>query len=313
MSIRPAENRDHGRITSYLCRDDTNWVDVECYERYIASGNYGTDRIWLAEDESSNLTAFAIWWSYPDGRQHLALDCLWVTSVADDRIALGSAVLQAGHNAFRERGIKHLPEYHLLIAPDWRTDAKTCAEVEWRRASARVAGLANERERLRYEWTWESGVAPDTGRLVFRQELSDDHFLDVFRRVSIATLDEDTLLSVRQRGIEQQALRTLKDHKSMRGKRDWWRLAYLHDGQPVGFVIPTRNYDWHVMGYLGVVPELRGQGYAGELLAEGTRILAEDGAKRIRADTDLVNKPMSRTFERGGYKNCGVRLVLWSP
>jgi RimJ/RimL family protein N-acetyltransferase len=285
---------------------------MECYERYLASGNYGTDRIWLAEDENSNLTAFAVWWSYPDGRQHLALDCLWATDFAEDRIALGSAVLQAGHNAFRARRIKSLPEYHLLIAPDWRNDAKTCAEVEWRRTCARVAGLANERERLRYEWTWESGVAPDTGRLVFRQELSDDHFLDVFRRVSVETLDEETVLGVRRWGIEQQALSTLKSLRSMRGKRDWWRLAYLNDGQLVGFVIPTRNYDSHIMGYVGVVPELRGHGYTAELLAEGTRILAEDGAKRIRADTDLVNKPMQKTFERGRYNNIGVRLVLWS-
>jgi len=65
-----------------------------------------------------------------------------------------------------------------------------------------------------------------------------------------------------------------------------------------------------VNGYLGVVPEMRGHGYAADLLAEATRILAADGAQLVRADTDLANVPMARTFERARYRNFGVRLVL---
>jgi len=40
---------------------------------------------------------------------------------------------------------------------------------------------------------------------------------------------------------------------------------------------------------------------------------AVDGTQRTierRADTDLTNVPMARTFERAGYRNFGVRLVL---
>ena len=73
------------------------------------------------------------------------------------------------------------------------------------------------------------------------------------------------------------------------------------------------NEDNPVIGYLGVVPELRGHGYAVDLLAEATRILASHGAERIRADTDTTNLPMAVTFERARYRLFGVRLVFSPP
>ncbi|RAO30732.1 hypothetical protein ONO23_04227 [Micromonospora noduli] len=58
-----------------------------------------------------------------------------------------------------------------------------------------------------------------------------------------------------------------------------------------------------MIAYLGVVPEHRGRGYVDGLLAEGTRILAEEDVPRIRAATDLGNAPMANAFARAGYVN----------
>ncbi|BFV57642.1 hypothetical protein KCMC57_up27460 [Kitasatospora sp. CMC57] len=58
------------------------------------------------------------------------------------------------------------------------------------------------------------------------------------------------------------------------------------------------------------MPALRGRSYADELLGEITRFHAARGARRIGADTDLGNAPMAACFERAGYRNFGVRLVL---
>jgi RimJ/RimL family protein N-acetyltransferase len=97
----------------------------------------------------------------------------------------------------------------------------------------------------------------------------------------------------------------------MLGDRAWWRVAERPDGQVVGFGFPSRNTDLPVIGYLGVLPEHRGHGYVDEILAGITRFLAlEAGAKVIRADTDLVNRPMAAAFERAGYRNFARRLVL---
>jgi RimJ/RimL family protein N-acetyltransferase len=39
-------------------------------------------------------------------------------------------------------------------------------------------------------------------------------------------------------------------------------------------------------------------------------LVAEAGATKIRADTDLENRPMAAAFERAGYQSVGRRLVL---
>ncbi|SEM48490.1 hypothetical protein SAMN05414137_13026 [Streptacidiphilus jiangxiensis] len=57
--------------------------------------------------------------------------------------------------------------------------------------------------------------------------------------------------------------------------------------------------------------EHRGHGYAEELPAEGTRILAADGAELIRAGTDVGNAPMAASFARTGY-DVFQRVLLMS-
>ncbi|HEY3753102.1 MAG TPA: GNAT family N-acetyltransferase [Pseudonocardiaceae bacterium] len=71
--------------------------------------------------------------------------------------------------------------------------------------------------------------------------------------------------------------------------------------RPVGFVIPAHNYTDPVIGYIGVVPERRGHGYAYDLLVEGTQLLAAEGVDRIVAATDSTNTPMAATFAKAGY------------
>ncbi|MFD1937510.1 MULTISPECIES: hypothetical protein [Nonomuraea] len=51
-------------------------------------------------------------------------------------------------------------------------------------------------------------------------------------------------------------------------------------------------------------------GYSDDLLAEITRFLAGTGAQRIGADTDVTDVPMAMGFERLGYRNFSIRLVL---
>jgi RimJ/RimL family protein N-acetyltransferase len=53
-----------------------------------------------------------------------------------------------------------------------------------------------------------------------------------------------------------------------------------------------------VIGYIAVVPEQRGHGYAYDLLAEATRLLAAEGADRIVAGTDVTNTPMAATASK---------------
>jgi RimJ/RimL family protein N-acetyltransferase len=81
----------------------------------------------------------------------------------------------------------------------------------------------------------------------------------------------------------------------------------------VGFVIPAHNGYNPVIAYLGVVPAHRGNGYIGEILAEGTRVLAAEDVPRIRASTDLGNTPMARAFRRAGWLTTGHEVTMTWP
>lgn len=97
------------------------------------------------------------------------------------------------------------------------------------------------------------------------------------------------------------------------GERSWWRLAELPDGTLAGLAVPSATPYHRNVGYLGVVPEQRGQGLIDEILAEITRFHAAAGAERITATTDTVNAPMAAAFDRAGYEVTEIRLVLEGP
>lgn len=82
---------------------------------------------------------------------------------------------------------------------------------------------------------------------------------------------------------------------------EWWRIATLPDGEPVGFVVPAHNGYNPIIAYLGVVPARRGHGYVHDVLAAGTSLLAAQNVPRIRASTDVGNAPMAAAFARAGY------------
>nr|WP_269328246.1 GNAT family N-acetyltransferase [Kineosporia mesophila] len=97
------------------------------------------------------------------------------------------------------------------------------------------------------------------------------------------------------------------------GERDWWRAATTAAGEPVGFIVPSATPYHRNVGYLGVVPAHRGQGFVHDLLAEITRFHASQGSEYITATTDLTNVPMARAFDRAGYRVTEIRLLLEAP
>ncbi len=125
---------------------------------------------------------------------------------------------------------------------------------------------------------------------------ADDEFLAVFRRVAVGSLDVATQRDLAVMDVGSQARRDLEFYRACLGERSWWRLAENMDGEPVGFAIPSATPYHRNVGYLGVVPELRGRGYVDDLLGEITRAHAADGADRITATTDLPNTPMAAAW-----------------
>jgi ribosomal protein S18 acetylase RimI-like enzyme len=312
MLLRSITEADLDRVLACSTDEPVGWVDAGLFRRRLAAGQYRPGLTWIAE-EGGQILARAVWWLAPGWAFPQALDCLLVRSPAADRAGLAGDLLGAAHAALRAGGMRSLPQYHIFLPAGWRGRADAVAALAWRQDAARRAGLTRELERLQYEWTPGSGLPARPARLDFRPEPDDEVFLGAFRRVAEGTLDATTIEGRAAAGADRQARDALRYYLGMQGPRDWWRLAYTLEGSLAGLAIPSRNLDGPVVAYLGVVPELRGHGYVDDLLAEITRLLAAEGAQRIRADTDLANRPMAAAFERAGYRNIAIRLILSAP
>ncbi|WP_328329126.1 GNAT family N-acetyltransferase [Kribbella sp. NBC_00382] len=309
MKIRTTVEADLDTIHTLIADQSLNTVTRERWDDYLVSGAYRYDWSWVVEDESGEIIALAIWWGMEQFAYPFSIDGLYAVP-GIDRVAVWSSLIRHALDTFPTDGEE--PEYHIFLPNGWRDQPSVVASLEPRLAAARAAGLSQLTERLRYEWTPADGLPARSTRLRF-EPADDEAFLDVFRRVIDGSLDASTARAVARVGVDGAAKEDLEIYQSMPGERSWWRLAYDSAGALVGFALPSANNGGPVVGYLGVLAEHRGNGYCDDLLAEITHLLVETGADRIRADTDLTNKPMAASFERLGYRNHAVRMVASYP
>lgn len=308
MKIRKTVESDLDIIHTLIAEQAVNTVTRPRFDEYLASGAYRHDWTWVAERDGE-IVALAIWWGMEQFDHPFSIDGLYAVP-GIDRVAVWTELIRVGLSG--RPADAEQPEYHIFLPNGWREQPAVVAELEPRLEAAAAAGLSGLTERLRYEWTPSDGLPARSTRLRF-EPADDEAFVDVFVQVTAGSLDASTAREVARVGVEEAAREELALYKSMPGDRSWWRLAYDGDGKLVGFALPSANNGGPVVGYLGVVPEQRGHGYSDDLLAEITHLLVEAGADRIRADTDLTNRPMAASFERQGYRNHAVRMVASYP
>jgi GNAT superfamily N-acetyltransferase len=297
-------------VSSCLPDDPTKAIDADRYRRELAEGSYRPEWTWLYQPAARPLGR-ALWWAPAHFDHPVALDCLWVDAAVPDRVSVGAGLLAAGHEALRAAGVERLPEYHIDLPTDWRSDRAAVSAVEWRQQAAARAGLTDVVERLSFAWHHGTPLPPRSERVEFRPA-DDGAFLAAFAAVARGSLDINTRRMLGAVGADAQAADDLEFYLSLPGERDWWRLAYVGN-QLVGLVVPSRSaYDASV-SYLGVLPEARGHGYVDDLLAEITQVHAATGAERITGTTDTTNAPMAAAFERGGYELTQIRIVMSQP
>ncbi|MBQ0891623.1 GNAT family N-acetyltransferase [Micromonospora sp. U56] len=258
-------------------------------ERYLdmaEAGRYRPEWTWVALRDDV-VVARAAWWGGPDDDQPLVFDWFDFTDPDAAVELLRTAPLRA--------------EYSLSLPPGWRDDPAVRAQAQARIDAATAAGMSVLVERYRYRWTTGSALPDRPGRLTFRPEPDDAVILDVLRRVGEGSLDAHNRHTTATSGPDAAAREELDLLRWLPSPRDWWRLAWTASGELVGIIVPARNHTDPIIGFVGVVPEQRGHGYAYDLLVEGTHLLVEGGATEIVAATDQTNHPMAAIFARAGY------------
>ncbi|MEU2356371.1 GNAT family N-acetyltransferase [Streptomyces misionensis] len=245
--------------------------------------------------------ARAAWWARPEDTEPLLIN--WF-DVAEGEEAAGAELLRTAP--------WHCDELELDLPTGWRDDPRLRAAAETRAAAARSAGYEPLVERFLYRWTPQCGLPERPGRLVFTPEADDAVFHHLLRRIHSVTLDAHARRAVAEGGVERAAQEEMDFFHWMPSPRSWWQIARTRAGEPVGIHIPGRNPAGPCVGFIGVVPEHRGHGYAYDLLAECTHLLAAHDAEFIAAATDRGNFPMAAHFAAAGYPVVRERVNFWA-
>ena len=306
----------HRHHHDLILRPITGPDELDLFNRlpYVLNGELAEDLeagrrrprwMWVALRDG-RVVARAAWWSRAGDEHPLLMDILDLDGDPDDAVELVRAALAA----VVAPGTAP-PEFVRYVPGDWRDRPEARRGLEQRTGVLQRLGAKLLVERLRLEWRPGTPLPEPAGRLVLRPVRDDGELIALMTLVLDGTLDaysrDDLSRLTARQAAEQQYRDELQRYASPHG---WWRVATLRDGEPVGFVIPAHNGYYPIIAYLGVVPVHRGRGHVDELLAAGTRLLAEQGVPRIRASTDVGNVPMAQAFARAGYVTFERQLDL---
>jgi len=279
----------------------------------LRDGHRRTGWLWIAL-RNGHLAARAGWWARRPGNENPdALDLLDLDdSGRPETVDIAARLLSSAMAEVIPEGTQ--PPYYLrFVDPDWREAPATRQATEDRMAAATRTGARLFVERLRLEWRPGTPVAAPTGRLSFRPVTDPNELLVLMTKVTDGTLDAHDRDDLTRMSPRDAAAKHYYEELALYASpRDWWRIADLPGGEPVGFVIPAHNGYNAIIAYLGVVPAHRGLGYIADILAEGTRVLAAQDVPLINASTDLGNVPMAAAFHRAGWRTTGHQIdMVW--
>jgi hypothetical protein len=172
--------------------------------------------------------------------------------------------------------------------------------IEARMDAARLAGLVERGERLRFSWAGTPMPVP-SGRFSFRPA-SDAAEINAM----VARIAEPDVLT----GAE--TARLVRGVDLARNPLDWlsgppqdWRIA-LDAGKPVGLAAAVGHACYPMIAYLGVLNEV----VRGELLADAVGTLAASGAYEAVADVDAERLAVVAELERTGFTPVRSRILF---
>ncbi|MFF5217915.1 acetyltransferase [Micromonospora sp. NPDC000442] len=224
---------------------------------------------------------------------------------------IGAALLRAAHDALGGPKV-----YHAALPAYWRRQPEVRSVAEAAMAAARLAGLVERGERLRFSWAGGPLPAP-SGRFSFRPA-ADAAEIDAL----VARIGEPVVLT----GAE--TARVVAGVDLARDPLGWltgtppgnWRVA-LDGDEPVGLAGPTADACFPMIAYLGLLGEtvqgdalrddtVRGGTALGELLADSVAALAAGGAYEVVADADAHRVAVVAELERTGFRRIRSRVVF---
>ena len=308
MNIRTIEPHElDGWLALSGTRDDGSESDIRSA---WTDGSSGPERTFLAQDGARERGRLALVSapaasSTPDFEEARIVG-LWLPWEDSEAVDIGTALLRTAVERLRPpvRSVEGWANPALMPGNDVR------------RAVFAKAGLPLFQEKEGVTWSArEPDPAPSRAHLRSSYssvaEVGREPFLDILARTVAATLDRQDRYYSRLMGTAgwaHEMLGYLTDEDAAT-----WLLATDAVGAAVGYVL-LGDFDEPGTGtiiHLGVVPEARGRGIGGALLAEANTAARRRGFERVLSDADVENRPMLTAFERAGHHAAATPWHVW--
>jgi RimJ/RimL family protein N-acetyltransferase len=302
MLIRPLADGEQATFARVAGRTEHAPSVHEYLERLLIQG-YVHHEWLLVLEEARQIIGTIAYWTQPSigtPTDFVLLELPWDRA---DAFELGARFVQHAVRHMQALGASGTIG-HVIDLPPGRPQWQYFPEQ--RAALLTQLGFVLQRETLRWECQVGAMLRTASPRLSFRplEEVGEAAFLEAIERGSDGTLDRRIRQAREQAGPAQHAASLFGALQHMGYARGWWQLAYTQTGELVGFVMPCAN---QTVGYIGVLPEYRGQGYSADLLERLTATFAAAGVSTILADTDVFNDPVAKAFRRAGWSQFGRR------
>lgn len=283
----------------YTTRDDKrNAEAAAALTKLLQVGCVKPEWCFLAEGDGRVTGSIALW-TRP--RHDTPTDFVLLDTDWERTPEIAQALLDHALAAARELGANALG--HVVDTSFTEPQLQTHPEIRHDLLIRR--GFNITRDGRRWEWRAGDGIPHPDDRLTWRglPELGAEPFLTLLADLLTDTKDALLQADVDKLGLRGAAEELWQDSLDMEHEAAWYELGFAADGTAAVVSLPSRNPTTAVIGFVGVAPQHRGNGYSASVIARSTRILVAAGAELIRGDCDTANVAMARGFERGGYRN----------
>lgn len=199
-------------------------------------------------------------------------------------------------NEFLARVLKKYPNKEL--STDLYSDKKNCKIIY-------ASLLANGFKDVIHKESYTIQPAPvyRNSKLSFKSMDSKDENLltHLFIQTAKDNKDSTVLKEIKEKGLKKASSDFISELKQLDFKRELWVIAYLKN-EPIGFVIVQRLMEGIAgVGYIGVMPEYRGNNFSQDLLSKAINLSYEYKIKKLIADIDVENYPMRNNLINSGF------------
>lgn len=167
--------------------------------------------------------------------------------------------------------------------------------------------LTNGFKDLIHKESYTVNVSPvyNESKLSFKsiESTGEKLLVDLFTDVAKDNKDNTILKQIKEKGFYDGSKDLFLELKQIDFKKELWLIAYFND-KPVGFIIvqSLTERDGGI-GYIGIVPEYRGNHFSCDLLFKAINLAHQYNIKKLIADIDVENHPM-----RNNLLSCGFKL-----